>query len=334
MPIRPSGPTSTAALRTRRRRARAGRRRRGRPSRAQARAERLGRRARDLLRKGPRLLGALEHVAPGWRTPAARATRRPAAAASSSRARQTPRLRSFSPSAGSICATATRTCRLYYRCRRDDEACASTTTSSARTRTWSRTPSRRPRMRAPSRWSGCRSSSGPRRGRCSSRAATISASTGRATCTGGRSELGIEIHLPRYQPRSTLPLAACLWAGTQGRLRHFKHALYEAFFCEGEDIATDARDRPRGRARRTRPGRRGRAPPTRRSASLAFARSGPRPRRQACAACRRCSPRTGETHWGMGGLERLAAGAAARPSHRLKRSQGSMISTCDWAGAP
>src|SRR6266571_464143 len=51
--------------------------------------------------------------------------------------------------------------------------------------------------------------------------------------------LGIEIHLPRYQPRSTLPLAACLWAGGQGRLRDFKHALYEAFFCEGEDIAVD-----------------------------------------------------------------------------------------------
>src|SRR5918997_5950227 len=52
--------------------------------------------------------------------------------------------------------------------------------------------------------------------------------------------LGIEIHLPRYQPRSTLPLAACLWAGEQDRLRAFKHALYETFFCEGEDIATDA----------------------------------------------------------------------------------------------
>ena len=51
--------------------------------------------------------------------------------------------------------------------------------------------------------------------------------------------LGIEIHLPRYQPRSTLPLAACLWAGEQSYLRDFKHALYEAFFCEGVDIATD-----------------------------------------------------------------------------------------------
>src|SRR5580765_4097021 len=52
-------------------------------------------------------------------------------------------------------------------------------------------------------------------------------------------ERGIEIHLPRYQPRSTLTLCACLWAQEEGRLRDFKHALYEAFFCEGEDIATD-----------------------------------------------------------------------------------------------
>src|SRR4051812_2741535 len=51
-------------------------------------------------------------------------------------------------------------------------------------------------------------------------------------------EGGIEIHLPRYQPRSTLILCACLWA-EQGRLRELKHALYEAFFCEGLDIATD-----------------------------------------------------------------------------------------------
>ncbi len=53
-------------------------------------------------------------------------------------------------------------------------------------------------------------------------------------------ERGIEIHLPRYQPRSTLPLGACLWAAEQGRDRELRHAFYEAFFCEGEDIATDA----------------------------------------------------------------------------------------------
>src|SRR5205814_617610 len=51
--------------------------------------------------------------------------------------------------------------------------------------------------------------------------------------------MGVEIHLPRYQPRSTLTLCACLWATEQGRLREFKHALYEALFCEGLDIATD-----------------------------------------------------------------------------------------------
>src|SRR3954465_14425924 len=50
---------------------------------------------------------------------------------------------------------------------------------------------------------------------------------------------GIEIPLPRYQPRSTLVLCACLWAGEQGRLRELKHALYEAFFCEGLAIASD-----------------------------------------------------------------------------------------------
>ena len=52
-------------------------------------------------------------------------------------------------------------------------------------------------------------------------------------------ERGIEIHLPRFQPRSTLPLAACLWADERGALRPFRRALYEAFFCEGTDISTE-----------------------------------------------------------------------------------------------
>ena len=38
-------------------------------------------------------------------------------------------------------------------------------------------------------------------------------------------ELGVEIHLPRYQPRSTLPLAACVWAAEAGQLRAFRRAL-------------------------------------------------------------------------------------------------------------
>ena len=124
--------------------------------------------------------------------------------------------------------------------------------------------------------------------------------------------LGIEIHLPRYQPRSTLPLAACLWAGEEGRLRGFKHALYEAFFCEGEDIAVD-RELARAAARV------GLDP----DATVAAAYSAERferireIRREAEAAGVRGVPslltEDGESHWGMGGLERLLAGEALVP---------------------
>ena len=123
---------------------------------------------------------------------------------------------------------------------------------------------------------------------------------------------GIEIHLPRYQPRSTLPLAACLWAGSEGRLREFKHALYEAFFCEGEDIATD------------------------REIARAAERSGLDPADAVAAAYDpelQGSLRSiraeaedagvsgvpsllagdGRTHWGMGGLERLLSGEPLVP---------------------
>jgi predicted DsbA family dithiol-disulfide isomerase len=123
---------------------------------------------------------------------------------------------------------------------------------------------------------------------------------------------GVEIHLPRYQPRSTLPLAACLWAGEQGRLRDFKHALYEAFFCEGEDIATD---RELARA-----ARRVDLDP---DAAVAAAYSADRferiqaIRREAEAAGVRGVPTLltddGGSHWGMGGLERLLAGEALVP---------------------
>jgi predicted DsbA family dithiol-disulfide isomerase len=123
---------------------------------------------------------------------------------------------------------------------------------------------------------------------------------------------GIEIHLPRYQPRSTLPLAACLWAGEQGRLRDLKHALYEAFFCEGEDIATD---REIARAA----GRVDLDP----DAAVAAAYSAERferiraIRRDAEAAGVRGVPTLltadGGSHWGMGGLERLLAGEALVP---------------------
>jgi predicted DsbA family dithiol-disulfide isomerase len=125
-------------------------------------------------------------------------------------------------------------------------------------------------------------------------------------------ERRIEIHLPRYQPRSTLPLAACLWAGDQGRLRDFKHMLYEAFFCEGEDISTDGEiARAAGRA--------GLDP----SAAVAAAYSpelGGRIRDirlDAEAAGVRGVPslvtEDGGTHWGMGGLERLLEGRPLVP---------------------
>ena len=124
--------------------------------------------------------------------------------------------------------------------------------------------------------------------------------------------LGIEIHLPRHQPRSTLPVAACLWAAEQGRLRDFKHALYEAFFCEGEDIATDAQlARAAARA--------GLDP----DAAVEAAYSPERLariraiRREAEAAGVRGVPTLltgdGRSHWGMYGLERLLAGEELVP---------------------
>jgi predicted DsbA family dithiol-disulfide isomerase len=124
--------------------------------------------------------------------------------------------------------------------------------------------------------------------------------------------LGIEIHLPRYQPRSTLPLAACLWAGEQGRLRDFKHALYEAFFCEGEDIATD-REIARAAARidldpdaavaaAYAPERFERIRETRRAAEAAGVRGVPT-----------LLTESGDSHWGMGGLERLLTGQELVP---------------------
>ena len=54
------------------------------------------------------------------------------------------------------------------------------------------------------------------RARCSRCAATTCGSTGRSNVYARAQALGVEIHLPRYQPRSTLPLAACLWADERG----------------------------------------------------------------------------------------------------------------------
>ena len=124
--------------------------------------------------------------------------------------------------------------------------------------------------------------------------------------------LGIEIHLPRFQPRSTLPLAACLWAGEQGRLRELKHALSEAFFCEGEDIATD---RELARAAE----RAGLDPDGAVEAAYSAERfSRIREIRAEAEAAGVAGVPTllaedGDTHWGMGGLARLLAGEPLVP---------------------
>ena len=124
--------------------------------------------------------------------------------------------------------------------------------------------------------------------------------------------LGIEIHLPRFQPRSTLPLAACLRADEQGRLREFRHALYEAFFCEGQDVATDhelARAAIRAGLDPDRLVEAAYTPP--RISRLAEIRAG------AEAAGVRGVPTLltadGASHWGMGGIERLLAGEPLVP---------------------
>jgi predicted DsbA family dithiol-disulfide isomerase len=124
--------------------------------------------------------------------------------------------------------------------------------------------------------------------------------------------MGVEIHLPRYQPRSTLPLAACLWADEQGRLREFKHALYEAFFCEGEDIAADREiARAAVRAELDRDGAVAAAYDPERFSRIAAIRA------QAEAAGVRGVPSLltadGSSHWGMGGLQRLRSGEQLVP---------------------
>jgi predicted DsbA family dithiol-disulfide isomerase len=47
---------------------------------------------------------------------------------------------------------------------------------------------------------------------------------------------GIEIHVPVYQPRSTLSLAAYLWAQDEGAGRAWREGAQRAFFVEGRDV--------------------------------------------------------------------------------------------------
>lgn len=129
---------------------------------------------------------------------------------------------------------------------------------------------------------------------------------------------GVEIHLPRHQPRSTLPLAACLWADEAGRLRPFVRALYEAFFCAGEDVADE---RQIGRAA----GHAGLDPDEAVRAAFAPERVAAlqRIRAEAEAAGVHGVPSLltadGRTHWGMGGLARLRAGEPLVPRPEVSR---------------
>lgn len=117
---------------------------------------------------------------------------------------------------------------------------------------------------------------------------------------------GVEIHLPRFQPRSTLPLAACLWAGDLGHLRAFKHALYEAFFREGEDISAD----PEIARAAERAGLDGDAAVAAAYDPAGMARIA-EIRAAAIARGAKGVPTLvaadGRTHWGLGGVERLLA---------------------------
>lgn len=124
--------------------------------------------------------------------------------------------------------------------------------------------------------------------------------------------LEVEIHLPRFQPRSTLPLAACLWAQEAGELRSFRRALYEAFFCEGRDIATDAEI---ARAA-TRSGLNADDAIAAAYSPAFTARLGEiraEAERHGVHGVPSVLTGDGRTHWGMGGLERLRDGRPLIP---------------------
>lgn len=125
-------------------------------------------------------------------------------------------------------------------------------------------------------------------------------------------ELGVEIHLPRHQPRSTLPLATCLLAKELGRLRELRHAFFEAFFGQGEDIATDGEirraaeradiDADEALQAAYSPARLARLAQIRHAAAAAGVRGVPS-----------LVTRDGACHWGLGGVERLLSGRPLVP---------------------
>ena len=126
-------------------------------------------------------------------------------------------------------------------------------------------------------------------------------------------ERGVEIHLPALPATLDAAAGRVPMGGRAGRLmRAFKHALYETFFCEGEDIATDheiARAAERA----------GLDPDDAVAAAYSHERFEQirEIRGGAEAAGVRGVPtlvtEDGESHWGMGGLERYLAGEPLVP---------------------
>ncbi len=53
-------------------------------------------------------------------------------------------------------------------------------------------------------------------------------------------EHGVEIHVPRYQPRSTLALTLHAFAVEEEKGRAYRNAAHRAFFVEGLDVGDDA----------------------------------------------------------------------------------------------
>ncbi len=149
-------------------------------------------------------------------------------------------------------------------------------------------------MQAGSRSSGSRSSCGLRRGRCSSRAETTCASTGRRTSTGARS---------RSESRSTCRATsrarrwrsrpACGPSGEGGCATSSTRCTRRSS-ARARTSRRTRRSRGRGSPCRSRSRQRRSPPPTRRSSWPASARSGSKPRRRVSAASRRCSATTAE----------------------------------------
>ena len=278
------------------------------------RCQRLGRRPGDLLGEPHRLGGAVEHVArdralgqdeqlrTGRRRPprVARDTLPGCARPLRASARSAPPRRATSVDSTTLRLASMTTVRFYY-----DVVCPYSYMESHAVEAAEDAGAGRGRM-AP-----VRAASGAE-ARCSSRAATICASTGRRTSTGARSRSASRSTCPATSRARRCRSPPASGPASSGRLRPFKHALYEAFFCEGEDIATDAQIARAAAARGARPGRRGRGGLLARSDTRRSPRSAREAEAAACGGVPSLLDRDGESHWGWAGSSACCRRAADR----------------------